>query len=117
MPPTRQSFATGPLPPAAFLMLVSLADRPSHGYQLRKDLIERSGGAIELDAGSLYRLIFKLGEDGLVEATSSPADDAGPRRVYQLTAVGRGVLKSETARLTALVEQANAVTTRRRRHA
>jgi DNA-binding PadR family transcriptional regulator len=111
MPPTRQSFATAPLPPSAFLILISLADSPSHGYQLRKDLIARSSGAIDLDPGSLYRLLFKLGEDGLIAPSEGDADagDDGRRRVYHVTRAGRGVLKAETRRLSSLVDQARAV--------
>lgn len=119
MPPTRSSYATAPLPPPAFLLLASLAERPCHGYGLRRDLIARSDGAVDLDPGSLYRLIFRLGEDGLIEAAGpveSGADD-GRRRVYHLTRAGRAVLKAETARMTALVEQAHAVGARRKRHA
>lgn len=111
MPPTRQSFVNAPLPPAAFLILISLAESPSHGYQLRKELLARSAGSIDLDPGSLYRLIFKLGEDGLIapEENGAAETDEGRRRVYQLTRVGRAVLKAETVRLSSLVNQARAV--------
>jgi DNA-binding PadR family transcriptional regulator len=115
MPATRQPYTSAPLPPAAFLILVSLAAEPSHGYQLKKDLLERSDGSIDLDPGSLYRLIFKLGEDGLIEAAAPHEPDAGQRRVYQLTRVGRGVLKAETARLAGMVEQARAISAPRNR--
>jgi DNA-binding PadR family transcriptional regulator len=120
VPPTRLSFVSSPLPPAAFLILVSLADAPSHGYKLRKDLFERSGGALALDPGSLYRLMFKLGEDGLIEPSGTTVEagaDDGRRRVYRLTRTGRSVLDAETARLASLVEQARAVGASRKRHA
>lgn len=114
MPPTRTSFVDGPLPSPAFLLLVALSNGEAHGYQLRKDLIERSGGAIDLDPGSLYRLIFRLHEDGLIE--DSPGDDAR-RRSYRITAQGRRVLKSETDRMAALVAQARSVRAPRPRRA
>jgi DNA-binding PadR family transcriptional regulator len=120
MPPSRLSFATSPLPPAAFLILVSLADSANHGYQLRKDLLDRSGGSIDLDPGSLYRLIFKLGEDGLIESAGAAEDergDEGRRRVYQLTRTGRAVLAAETVRLAGLVDQARTVGAGRKHHA
>jgi DNA-binding PadR family transcriptional regulator len=106
MPPTRASFADGPLPSTAFLILVSLADNGAHGYQLRKDLKARSGGAVDLDPGSLYRLIFRLHEDGLIEDIG---DDDTRRRSYRITALGKRVLKSETERMAALVAQAQSV--------
>ena len=114
MPPTKLSFADGPLPSTAFLILVSLADAAAHGYQLRKELLERSNGAIDLDPGSLYRLIFRLHEDGLIEDSS--ADDTR-RRSYRLTTVGKRVLKAETDRMAGLVAQARSVRLTRARKA
>ena len=106
MPPTRSSFAEGPLPSTAFLILVSLAESDAHGYQIRKDLLARSSGSIDLDPGSLYRLIFRLHEDSLIEDTGG---DDSRRRSYRITAQGRRVLKSETERMASLVAQAKSV--------
>lgn len=114
MPPTKLSFADGPLPSTAFLILVSLADADAHGYQLRKELLERSNGAIDLDPGSLYRLIFRLHEDRLIE--DSGGDDTR-RRSYRLTTLGRRVLKAETDRMAGLVAQARSVRLARARKA
>ena len=106
MPPTKLSFLDGPLPSTAFLILVSLADADAHGYQLRKDLLTRSNGSLDLDPGSLYRLIFRLHEDGLIEDMSG---DDSRRRSYRITAQGRRVLKSETERMASLVAQARSI--------
>jgi DNA-binding PadR family transcriptional regulator len=114
MPPTRTSFADGPLPSAAFLILVSLADADGHGYQLRKELLERSNGSLDLDPGSLYRLIFRLHEDGLIEDSG---DDDSRRRSYRLTTLGKRVLKAETERMANLVAQAQSVRNVRTRKA
>jgi DNA-binding PadR family transcriptional regulator len=94
------------LPSTAFLILVCLADGDAHGYQLRKELLERSNGSINLDPGSLYRLIFRLHEDKLIEDRSG---DDERRRSYRITAQGRRVLKAETARMAGLVAQARSV--------
>ncbi len=114
MPPTKLSFAEGPLPSTAFLILVSLADNKAHGYQLRKELMERSNGSIDLDPGSLYRLIFRLHEDGLIE--DSGGEDSR-RRSYRITALGRRVLRAETDRMSGLVAQAQSVRAVRARKA
>ena len=106
MPPTKLSFVDGPLPSTAFLILVSLADADAHGYQLRKELLERSSGTIDLDPGSLYRLIFRLHEDGLIEDTGG---EDSRRRSYRITGQGRRVLKSETERMASLVAQARSI--------
>ena len=49
-----------PLNPRVFLILMSFAGGSRYGYQVRKDVEERSGGTVVLDAGSLYRAIAKL---------------------------------------------------------
>jgi len=113
VPPTRLSFAEGPLPSTAFLILVSLADAEAHGYQLRKELMTRSNGSIDLDPGSLYRLIFRLHEDGLIEDSG----DDGRRRSYRITALGKRVLRSETERMASLLSQAQSVRGARARKA
>ena len=106
MPPTRTSFADGPLPSTAFLILVSLADADAHGYQLRKELLDRSNGSIDLDPGSLYRLVFRLHEDGLIEDCEG---NDSRRRSYRITALGKRVLRTETERMSGLVAQAKSV--------
>jgi DNA-binding PadR family transcriptional regulator len=114
MPPTRLSFADSPLPAPAFLILVSLADGAAHGYQIRKDLIDRSSGSINLDPGSLYRLIFRLHHDGLIDDVGG---DEARRRSYRLTSQGKRVLKAETERMAGLVAQARSVGAARTRKA
>lgn len=121
MPPTRQSLARGPLPTPVFLMLVSLAEGEAHGYRIRQQVVDRSGGSIRLDPGSLYRLIARLVEEGLIDEApaSAPARRAGGderRRYYRLTPRGRRVLAVETDRLAGLVQQARAAA-KRPRHA
>ncbi len=106
MPPTRQSTAALPLTPAVFLILLALADGDAHGYRIRAAVIERSSGAVALDPGSLYRLIARLSDDGLIAeapARRRAEGDDERRRYYRLTPVGRRLLKAETARMEELV--------------
>jgi DNA-binding PadR family transcriptional regulator len=106
VPPTRQSAAVLPLAPPVALILVALAAGAAHGYRIRADVIEHSNGTVALDPGSLYRLIARLVDDGLIEEvprSSRPADDDARRRYYRLTPVGRRVLQAETDRMADLV--------------
>ena len=48
------------LKPADFYILLVLADAPLHGYGLLKEVARQSGGAVELEIGSLYRLLDRL---------------------------------------------------------
>ena len=96
-----------PLKPKIFMVLLALREDASHGYAIRKDVLERSEGAIELDPGGLYRLIARLESDGLIEpAAKRPpvGEDDDRRNYYGLTDVGRAVLTAEARRLARLVE-------------
>jgi DNA-binding PadR family transcriptional regulator len=119
MPPTPRPLSRLPLPPSVFLILLSLADGDAHGYQIRKDVIDRSDGAVRLDPGSLYRLIGRLLADGLIAdvAGAPKTDEDARRRYYRLTPEGRRVLMRETDRLADLVAQVRARGARRPRKA
>jgi DNA-binding PadR family transcriptional regulator len=101
---TRQPSAPNdllPLKPRVYMTLLLLAERPRHGYDLLGALEEHSGGALRLNAGSFYRLIHRLAEDGLVERVASDDEgDAGggERKVYGLTDLGLETLRAEVRR-------------------
>lgn len=94
-----------PLKPVEVLVLMMLSAGERHGYGIRQDIIEHTRGAIELEAGNLYRTIRRLEADGLVDESSSVAvaGDDERRRYYRLTPFGRRVLAAELERLRALV--------------
>ncbi len=106
---TSNDLNSSPLPlnPRVFTILLALADGSAHGYQIKKAVEERSGGTIRLDAGSLYRSIAKLADEGLIAESGErpdPTMDDTRRRYYCLTEPGRGVLAAEARRLAHLVE-------------
>lgn len=111
MPPTRHSTAALPLVPAVYLILLALLDTEAHGYRIRAEVIERSGGTVTLDPGSLYRLIARLVADGLIaEAPGRPKGDGDDerRRYYRITAAGRRTVDAETNRMASWVTAARA---------
>jgi DNA-binding PadR family transcriptional regulator len=79
-----------------------------HGYGIRQDILDHSRGRIELEAGSMYRHIRHLEDEGLVQpAAAHHAPDDDPRRIYySLTPFGRRVLAAEMRRLRELVHLA-----------
>ena len=100
-----------PLPPATFHILLALADGDRHGYAIIQDIAARTGGAVRLSAGTLYRSVQRMLEQGLLEETSdrpAPDEDDERRRYYRLTPFGRAVARGEAQRLTALVRLAEA---------
>jgi DNA-binding PadR family transcriptional regulator len=100
-----------PLTPVAFEILLSLADGEQHGYSIMREVERRSGGAVTLHPGTLYRALARLLESGLIEELDvrpDPANDDERRRYYQLTARGVAVARAEAERLAGQVAAARA---------
>jgi DNA-binding PadR family transcriptional regulator len=94
-----------------FQVLLALADGEKHGYAILKEVSRRSGGKVTLRAGTLYTVIKRFVDDGLIEesdARPDPALDDERRRYYRLTERGRAVAVAETDRLSETVTQARA---------
>ena len=105
---------SAPLTPATFHILLSLTQEVAHGYHIKRLVEERTGGAVQLGAGTLYTAIRRMLNDGLIAETDAPADrgdvEPGARwRFYRITRHGRAVLKVELARLEAELVAARAI--------
>jgi DNA-binding PadR family transcriptional regulator len=100
-----------PLPPATLHILLALADEDRHGYAIQQEISSRTGGAVRMSAGTLYRSLQRMVEQGLIEecdARPAPPLDDERRRYYRLTEFGLEVTRAETERLEALVRIARA---------
>jgi DNA-binding PadR family transcriptional regulator len=100
-----------PLPLATFHILLALADEDRHGYGIILEVAARTDGELRLSAGTLYRSIQRMLEDGLlveVRARPAPDDDDERRRYYRITPFGAAVARAETRRLSGLVKLARA---------
>jgi DNA-binding PadR family transcriptional regulator len=98
-----------PLKPTVFTILLSLSEGDAHGYGIKKEVEERSEGRVLLEPGTLYRVIGKLLDDGLIAETDERPDpglDDERRRYYRLTPLGRRVLVAEAERLAVLIDGA-----------
>ena len=94
-----------------FHILVALAEDDLHGYAIMREVADRTGGALKLGAGTLYRSIQRMLEQGLIsEVTTRPAPDLDDerRRYYRLTPFGRLVAMAEAGRLARMVKLARA---------
>jgi DNA-binding PadR family transcriptional regulator len=100
-----------PLPAATFHILIALADRDRHGYGIIQDVAAGTEGALKLSAGTLYRSIQRMLEQGLIVETRdrpAPELDDERRRYYRITPFGTAVARAEARRLTDLVRLARA---------
>jgi DNA-binding PadR family transcriptional regulator len=69
-------------------LLSLLEEQPRHGYELMKQLEERSGGMYRASAGTVYPTLAQLQDEGLVVSESEDG-----KRVYRITDAGREELE------------------------
>ena len=94
-----------PLTEATFLILLSLAPAPQHGYSVMKDVASLSDNRVVLSTGTLYGALKRLLEQGWIERFDNPSaiESDRPRKEYQLTDIGQRILSAEVKRLETLV--------------
>jgi len=77
------------------LMVLSvLAGGKKYGYLIQKQVREASGSRVDLAAGTLYPLLHRLEDEGLVRS-SWDARTGRQRKWYELTAAGRKRLSAQ----------------------
>jgi PadR family transcriptional regulator PadR len=110
----KESFS--PLTEAAFFILLCLAGEQKHGYAILKDLRTLSSGKLHLSISTVYSVIGRLLDQGLIArveneesspATQTSAGPGLPRKAYRLTPAGRDALEAERDRLRLLVAAAD----------
>ena len=97
------------MPPATFHILLALAGEDLHGYAIIQEVATHTGGGLKLSAGTLYRSIQRMLEQGLlVEPRERPLPelDDERRRYYRITPFGRIVAEAESRRMAQLVRMA-----------
>ena len=96
-----------PLAPATLHILLALAGEKLYGYGIMQEVARQSNGRYKLGPGTLYDNLQRLMKQGLVEEVAGRSEDDNPRRrYYRLSAIGRGVLSAEVARLEGVVNEA-----------
>jgi DNA-binding PadR family transcriptional regulator len=103
-----------PLSESTFLILLSLAAGPKHGYAIMKEVAALSQDRVQLSTGTLYGALKRLLAGAWIaraeEDRPPEADAEGPgrrRRYYALSDRGRALLEAEVARLRSLVAAAS----------
>jgi PadR family transcriptional regulator len=80
---------------AELLVLTLLEARPRHGYDLGKRIEERTKGQIRFRIGSLYPILFRLEDRGLIAGRWLEKSGERRRRCYRLTPAGRRALRTQ----------------------
>ena len=91
------------LTPQLFYILLSLATKERHGYDILKTVEKDSDGKIKLGPGTLYGAIKRMLEQKLIVELNS---DGSRRKYYKLTEKGRSIFNNELQRYNDAVELA-----------
>src|SRR5262247_80003 len=100
-----------PLPPATFHILMAVADEDRHGYAIIQDIAARTSDELQMSAGTLYRSIQRMQEQGLIvepRERPAPENDDERRRYYRITPFGLAVARAEARRLAQMIKLARA---------
>ncbi|MGB6452934.1 MAG: PadR family transcriptional regulator [Streptosporangiaceae bacterium] len=72
------------------IVLAILSGRPAYGYEITAWLREQ--GFSEIAEGTVYALLIRVEQRGLVDVEKVPSEKGPPRKVYSLNANGRQYL-------------------------
>ena len=91
-------------------ILLSVAEKPKHGYAILKDAEQRMGRHPGFEIPTLYRALRRMRDLGLVRALASraPEEKDSRRQYWQATVLGRAALAAEIARLERVVAEGSA---------
>ena len=73
------------------IVLALLSGRPAYGYEITTQLRDR--GFEEIAEGTVYALLVRIEQKGLVDIEKVPSEKGPPRKVYTLNAQGRQELE------------------------
>ncbi len=79
------------------IVLAALAGGPAHGYAVIQQIRRRSAGAFDLPEGTVYPVLHRLEQKGLLGSRWTKAESGRERRVYALTRSGRRALADQRA--------------------
>lgn len=81
-------------------ILLSVVDRPRHGYAILQEAEARTDGRPGFEIPTLYRALRRLRDEGLIEPAPAPEPGPDERREYwRATDLGREALAAELSRL------------------
>ncbi len=75
------------------VLLRLLEDEERYGYELVTELERRSEGRLEVREGTLYPVLYRLEDQGLITPTWHHRERGVPRKYYKLSSKGAGRLQ------------------------
>ncbi len=86
------------------LILKAVSLGPLHGYGILLRIGQISGGALEVQQGSLYPALYRLEARGWVASEWGESEHNRRAKYYRLTAAGRRQLRAETEQWSLIAE-------------
>jgi len=80
----------------AMLILKTLARGPLHGYEITQRIQQTSEDVLKVEEGSLYPALYRMEEQGWIEAEWGASENNRRAKYYKLTRAGRKQLAQET---------------------
>jgi len=95
---------------AELVILALLEHQPKHGYELSKLIESRSRGVLTFHVASLYPLLYRLEERGMIEGRWVEKAGQRRRRYYRITDAGLDTLASHRRSWKAFITAVNRIT-------
>ena len=77
------------------LVLKVLSTGPNHGYGIAMRIHQLSDDALRVEEGSLYPALYRMEEQGLIEAEWAATENNRKAKFYKLTRKGRSAAQAE----------------------
>ena len=80
------------------MLLSVLAGRPNYGYAIVKELNARADGLLKFGEGTVYPILHRMEEKGLIQASWEQTDSKRRRKYYAVTPKGKAALSENLQR-------------------
>lgn len=77
------------------IILAHLLDHDSYGYQINKDIFEKTNNQYELKEATLYSAFRRLEQDGFITSYWGDEGSGARRRYYSITEPGRNAYEKQ----------------------
>jgi len=91
------------------MLLALLGEGPSYGYQMVQDLNAKAPGVLKTGEGTIYPVLHRLEERGLIQSVWRTGETGRQRRYYRTTPKGKKTLADNRLQWAALKKVMNTV--------
>lgn len=77
------------------IILAHLLEHDSYGYQINKDILDKTNNLYELKEATLYSAFRRLEQDGYISSYWGDEGSGARRRYYKITDTGRSIFQKQ----------------------